>query len=53
MEIQLTHGFVFIMPYDPFSQPLHHSPSTQELKARQKKQIADGIKKDRLKYANR
>lgn len=53
MEILLTHGFAFIMPYDPFTFPHSYSPSTKELKARHKKQIADGIKKDRFKYASR
>jgi hypothetical protein len=29
------------------------SPSAKELKAKQKKQITDNIKKDRFKYASR
>jgi hypothetical protein len=33
--------------------PLHNSPSAKELKARQKRQINEGIVKDRLKYAGR
>lgn len=41
------------MPYDPFSYPRFYTPSAKELKARHKKQIADGIKKDRFKYASR
>ncbi len=53
MEILLTPNFTFIMPYDPFSYPRFYTPSTKELKARHKKQIADGIKKDRFKYASR
>jgi hypothetical protein len=53
MEILLTSGFTFTMPYDPFSYPRFYTPPTKELKARHKKQIADGIKKDRFKYASR
>ncbi len=52
MEILLTPGFTFIMPYY-FHQTLCHYLTPKELKARHKKQIADGIKKDRFKYASR
>ena len=33
--------------------PGMRSPSAKELKAKQKKQITDNIKKDRFKYASR
>ena len=41
------------MPYHYGMFPLRNSPSARELKARQKRQIAEGIVKDRLRYACR
>ena len=40
------------MPYN-FHRATYCSPSAKELKAMNKKQITDSIKKDRIKYASR
>ena len=40
------------MPYN-FHRTLPSTPSAKQLMARQKKQVASGIIKDRMKYASR